>query len=100
MPIHGDFDLNSTTDNSTLGSSGSSSSSSQTDFKLGCEAATTANLNATYVNGNNMGVGATLKNNGTNAAFTIDNITLAKNDRVLIKDQTAKLQTVSILLLI
>ena len=61
------------------------------DVKASCRAATTANLTATYSNGT-AGVGATLTNSGTQAAFTLDSIALAQGDRVLIKDQTAQLQ--------
>ena len=45
------------------------------------------NLNATYDNGTS-GVGATLTNNGTQAALVIDGVTLATSDRVLIYNQT------------
>ena len=45
------------------------------------------NLNATYDNGSS-GVGATLTNNGTQAALVIDGVTLNTNDRVLIYSQT------------
>ena len=44
-------------------------------------------LTATYNNGTN-GVGATLTNNGTQAALVIDGVTLATSDRVLIYNQT------------
>jgi hypothetical protein len=54
-------------------------------------AATTANLTATYSNGTS-GVGATLTNTGTLAAFAIDGVSPVQNDRVLIKDQTTQLQ--------
>jgi hypothetical protein len=50
-------------------------------------AATTANLNATYSNGTS-GVGATLTNAGTQAAFSTDGTTPAQNARILVKDQT------------
>lgn len=50
-------------------------------------AATTANLNATYSNGTS-GVGATLTNAGTQAAFTTDGTTPSQNDRILVKNQT------------
>lgn len=50
-------------------------------------AATTANLNATYSNGSS-GVGATLTNAGTQAAFTTDGTTPSLNDRILVKNQT------------
>lgn len=54
-------------------------------------AATTANLNATYSNGTS-GVGATLTNAGTQAAFTTDGTTPSQNDRILVKNQTAAAQ--------
>ena len=50
-------------------------------------AATTANLNATYSNGTS-GVGATLTNAGTQAAFTTDGTTPSVNDRILVRLQT------------
>ena len=49
--------------------------------------ATTGNLNATYNNGAS-GVGATLTNAGTQAAFTADGIAVPLNSRVLIYNQT------------
>jgi hypothetical protein len=54
-------------------------------------AGTTANLTATYSNGTS-GVGATLTNSGTLVAFSIDGISPAQNDRVLVKNQTTQLQ--------
>lgn len=48
---------------------------------------TTGNLNATYNNGT-AGVGATLTNAGTQAAFTADGIAVPLNSRVLIYNQT------------
>jgi hypothetical protein len=54
-------------------------------------AATTANLNATYANGTS-GVGATLTNAGTQAAFATDGTTPSLNDRILVKDQTTASQ--------
>jgi hypothetical protein len=50
-------------------------------------AATTANLNATYSNGSS-GVGATLTNAGTQAAFTTDGTTPPINSRILVRLQT------------
>ena len=50
-------------------------------------AATTANLNATYSNGTS-GVGATLTNAGTQAAFATDGTTPSINSRILVKNQT------------
>ena len=57
------------------------------DTKPSCRVATTANLSATYSNGT-AGVGATLTNSGTQAALSIDGITMVTADRVLVKDQT------------
>ena len=54
-------------------------------------AGTTANLNATYSNGT-AGVGATLTNAGTQAAFTTDGTSPALNARILVKDQTTTSQ--------
>ena len=54
-------------------------------------AATTANLTATYSNGTS-GVGATLTNSGTLAAFSSDGVSPAQNSRVLVKNQTTQLQ--------
>jgi hypothetical protein len=45
------------------------------------------NLSATYSNGT-AGVGATLTNNSTQAALTIDGVALSLNDRVLVYEQT------------
>jgi hypothetical protein len=53
--------------------------------------ASTANLTATYSNGTS-GVGATLTNSGSQAALSIDNVSLAYQDRVLVKNQTTQLQ--------
>jgi hypothetical protein len=57
----------------------------------GCRVATTANLTVTYNNGT-AGVGATLTNSGSQAALTLDGISLNANDYVLVKDQTSQLQ--------
>lgn len=54
-----------------------------------CAVATTANLSATYANGA-AGVGATLTNNSTQVAISIDGVSLSLNDRVLVKNQTAQ----------
>jgi hypothetical protein len=54
-------------------------------------AATTANLNATYSNGT-AGVGATLTNAGTQAAFQTDGTSPALNARILVKDQSTTFQ--------
>ena len=56
-----------------------------------CLVATTANLTATYSNGT-AGVGATLTNSGTQAVLSIDGVTLAVGNRVLVKDQVTALQ--------
>jgi hypothetical protein len=53
--------------------------------------ATTANLTATYSNGT-AGVGATLTNSGSLAAFSADGVTNSVGDRVLIKNQTTAAQ--------
>ncbi len=54
-------------------------------------AATTANLTATYSNGTD-GVGATLTNSGTQEALVIDGVTLTTSQRVLVKNQSTALQ--------
>jgi hypothetical protein len=51
-----------------------------------CRVATTAALTTTYANGV-AGVGATLTNAGAQVALSIDGVTLALADRVLIKNQ-------------
>lgn len=53
--------------------------------------ATTANLNATYVNGA-LGVGATLTNAGALIALSIDGVALSVNDLVVVKNQTSTFQ--------
>jgi hypothetical protein len=63
----------------------------QINYHESVVAATTANLTATYSNGSS-GVGATLTNSGTQAAFSIDGVSPALNARVLIKDQTTQTQ--------
>jgi hypothetical protein len=60
-------------------------------WKDPAQAATTANLAATYANGT-AGVGATLTNSGTQAALVVDGVTLIVGNRVLVKDQTASAQ--------
>ena len=58
------------------------------EWKQEAVAATTADLGTvTYSNGSS-GVGATLTNAGTQAAFTIDGVTPAVGQRVLIKNET------------
>ena len=54
-------------------------------------AATTTALTVTYSNGTS-GVGATLTNAGTQAAFSIDNVTPVSGDRILVKNQASALQ--------
>lgn len=56
-----------------------------------CLVATTANLTAIYANGT-AGSGATLTNSGTQAALSIDSVTLAVGNRVLVKDQSTASQ--------
>jgi len=56
------------------------------DPKDSVRIATTTALTATYSNGTS-GVGATLTNSGTQAAFTVDSIVAVAGDRVLVKDQ-------------
>lgn len=53
--------------------------------------ATTGNLTATYSNGTS-GVGATLTNSGAQAALSIDGVSMAVNDRVLVWQQTTGFQ--------
>lgn len=60
-------------------------------FKDPCAAASTGALTVTYNNGAS-GVGATLTNNGALAAFSLDGVSGALNDRFLIKDQASTLQ--------
>lgn len=57
------------------------------DVKGSVVVATTANLSATYDNGTS-GIGATLTNSGSQAAFSADGVSPSQNDRVLVKDQT------------
>lgn len=56
-----------------------------------CRVATTAALTATYSNGT-AGVGATLTNATTQAAISIDGVSLSAADRVLVKNQAAAAQ--------
>jgi hypothetical protein len=56
-----------------------------------CFAATTTNLNATYLNGAS-GVGATLTNAGSLTAFTTDGQTPATNARILVWEQSTTYQ--------
>jgi hypothetical protein len=61
------------------------------EYKAAVNAASTASLTATYSNGT-AGVGATLTNAGSMAAFAVDGQTLAVNSRVLIKNQSSAFQ--------
>lgn len=56
-----------------------------------CLVATTANLAATYSNGN-VFTPSILTNSGSQAALSIDGVNLAVNDRVLVKNQTSGVQ--------
>ena len=64
---------------------------SNTTYHTASAASATANLNATYNNGTG-GVGATLTNAGTQAAFATDGYTASLNDRILVQFQTSALQ--------
>lgn len=61
------------------------------DFKNACYAATTATLNATYLNGVS-GIGATLINAGSLAAFSVDGQSPVITSRILVKDQSSSFQ--------
>ena len=65
--------------------------SSGLDLKESSHAATTANLSSAYNNGAS-GVGATLTNNSTQAALTVDGQLMVADERLLVKDQTTGLQ--------
>ncbi len=56
-----------------------------------CRVATTGALTATYANGT-LGVGATLTNSTTQAAISIDGVSLSASDLVLVKNQAAPAQ--------
>jgi len=56
-----------------------------------CRVATTLAFTVTYNNGT-AGVGATLTNAGTQAALVIDSVTVAVNDRILVKNQASQAQ--------
>lgn len=60
-------------------------------FEGTCYTATTANLTATYSNGTS-GVGATLTNASTLAAFSVDGQSPPLNSRILIKNQSTTFQ--------
>ena len=59
------------------------------DVKASVRLGTTANLSGTYVNGTS-GVGATLTNNGAQAALTVDGETVVAGNRILVKDQSTQ----------
>lgn len=61
------------------------------DLLASCVAATTANLSATYANGT-AGMGATLTNNSTQAAISVDGVSLSSSQRVLVWNQSAAAQ--------
>lgn len=61
------------------------------EFKSTCTCATTANLNATYLNGA-AGIGATLTNAGALVAFSVDGVSPTVTQRVLVKNQSSDLQ--------
>ena len=65
--------------------------SSGFEFKNTVSAASTATLTAAYNNGT-LGVGATLTNSGTKAAFSLDGVSGVSTMRVLIKNQTTSFQ--------
>ncbi len=60
-------------------------------FIASCRVATAAALTATYANGT-LGVGATLTNATTQAAISIDGVSLSSTNRVLVKNQAAPAQ--------
>jgi hypothetical protein len=57
-------------------------------YKGSVRLATTANLTAAYSNGTG-GVGATLTNNGTLGALSVDGVSVSTSDRILVKNQTS-----------
>ncbi len=60
-------------------------------FIANCDLAQTTNLTATYANGT-LGVGATLTNSGTQAALSVDGVTVVVGYRILVGGQTTQLQ--------
>ena len=56
-----------------------------------CQVATTTNLSSVYANGSS-GVGATLTDSTSGTVLIIDGVTVALNDRVLVKNQTTASQ--------
>ena len=67
------------------------STSQGLDTKASVVNSTTATLTATYSNGT-AGVGATLTNSGTLAAFAADGVSNSVSDRVLVKNQSSAFQ--------
>lgn len=61
------------------------------NFKNSTFAGTATDLNATYLNGVS-GVGATLTNAGSLAAFSVDGVSPSLNDRILVKNQSSQLE--------
>lgn len=61
------------------------------NIKGACRVATVANLSATYANGT-AGAGATLTNNSTLAAISIDGVALNLGERVLVRQQSTAAQ--------
>ena len=61
-------------------------------WKQAVAAATTADLGTVVYNNGTAGVGATLTNGGTQAAFAVDGYSAAVNDRILVKNQAAPAQ--------
>lgn len=57
------------------------------NFHASVHCATSSNLTATYNNGTN-GFGATLTNNGSNAALNVDNHEVIAGERILVRSQT------------
>jgi hypothetical protein len=76
---------------STGSTSATGSAISTIHSRTAVRVATTANLTATYNNGAS-GVGATLTNNGTQAALSIDGVSLVLNNRVLVKDSANQIR--------
>lgn len=59
--------------------------------KSACRVATTVALTVVYANGA-LGVGATLTNAGAMAALSLDGVSVAAGDRVLVKNQSSQFQ--------
>ncbi len=58
------------------------------EWKAAVQAATTADLGSVTYNNGTSGVGATLTNAGTQAAFAVDGYTASVGDRILVKNET------------